>query len=120
RRRPGGSRRRARPGPSLGHLLLGVHVGLVAGLEPAAAPELRDERRALEAEEPGGRLLVAFRAAERLLDQPVLEFLDGAVQVEALVAERRTGNLLLGDERADARRQVLELDVPVLGEDHEA
>jgi hypothetical protein len=81
---------------------------------------LATERRALQAEEPRGRLLVALGAAERFLDEPVLELLDGGVEVETLLAERRRGIFFSEMKRADRRRQVIDADVPLLGEDHEA
>src|SRR5207245_3465355 len=94
-------------------------VGLVHVAAPAAA-ELRHQGGALESEEARCGLLVALGAAQGLLDQAVLELLDRAVEIEAVLAERGSRNLLLGDEGADAGRQVLDRDVAVLGEDDQA
>ena len=105
RRRPGWWR--VRPSSSFGGLVLLVQI---VGRAATAPAELGDQRGALQTQEPRGRLLVALGAPQRFLDQSVLELLDGRVEVEAFLAERGARDLLLGDERADARGQVIDLD----------
>src|SRR5262249_17720198 len=113
RRRPGSSPSgRAR---SFGDLLLLVLDGVGA----LAATELRYERRPLQAEQPRRGLLVPLRPPERFPDEPGLELLPRRVEVETFLAERRARDLLLGDEGADAGREMLDADLAVLGEDHE-
>src|SRR5689334_11371896 len=90
--------------------------GLIA--RPAFAPsQLGDERRALQSEQACRCLLVALGASGRLLDESILDLLDGAVQVEAALREARLRDALLRDERADVAREVLDADGRLLGED---
>src|SRR5262249_29923393 len=113
-----GRRRRRGSSPASGRRSFGGL--LLVDVAALAAAELGGEGRPLEPEEPGRGLLVPLGSPEGLLDEPVLELLDCRVQVEPLLAEGGAGDLLLRDERAEARRQVLDADVAVLREDDEA
>src|SRR5690348_3764691 len=65
------------------------------------ASQLGDEGGALQAEQPSGGLLVTLRPTQRLVDEPILELLDGAVEVDALLGKGRTRNLFLGNKGPD-------------------
>ena len=62
-------------------------------------------------------LLVALGPPQGLFDETVLELLDGAVEVESLVGERRPRDLLLRDQRTDAGGQMRRVDEAVFRQD---
>src|SRR5262249_60767908 len=82
------------------------------------APQRGHQARALEAEQARRRLLVSLGAAQRFVDEAVLELFYSAIQIDALLGQRRTRDLLLRDERANVRRQAVDANDAVVAQHH--
>src|SRR3954466_15442868 len=86
----------------------------------ALALEHLDERRAIDAEQFRGALLVPVRLFERLTDQVIFERLDRLAQVDAAVTEPRTRARFRRAEALEPRGQIARLDHGAAAEEHGA
>src|SRR5450432_4654029 len=88
----------------------------------ALAAELLDERRAVQAEQLGGAVLVAAGALERLADHPLLDRLQHGAQVGAVLGQAGDRGRLRGQAArcADLRRQIGNRDEALALDDHHA